>query len=284
MTVSELLALYLRHCAIESIHSPEARADRERVFRDFLAAHGDMAVSECKAFHLTDFVEANPRWRSVSTRRAKANYLRAAFAWAADGERIGRNPFRAVRYQEAERRPDMPDDVLTVLEKVSNGPFALAVRFLRWTGCRLSELCQATWDQFDLERGVWVIQRHKSRKKTGKPKVVALVSDAVELLRSVAHVANPGDRVFVNNCGRPWTRKSLGQHLRYLKRRHGIDTPATLHGIRHRFGSCGVAAGAPIKLIAQQLGHHSVQVTERYYVDLTREIEAMRAAAQLAQR
>lgn len=276
-TVAEIITLYLRHCAAEGTHCPAARAERERTLSDFSATYGSLPVGDAKPYHLTDFIEAHPAWRSSSTRRARASYVRAALQWATDQERIDRNPFRSVRYREAERRPDMPDDSLDRIAVLANKPFERALRWLRLTGCRLSELCGAEWEDVDLERGAWTIHRHKSRRKTGKPKIVALVADAVAMLKCLGGGSGP---IFLNNRGTRWNRITLGQQLRRMKKRHGIATRATLHGVRHRFGSCAVANGAPIKLVSAQLGHSTVAVTERYYVCLDGEIEALRAAAE----
>lgn len=301
LTVRAVVELYLRHAAIEGTHSEDARKDRERVFAAFVAALGSTEVATLKPFHLTDFVEAHPRWKSVSTRRAKANYIRAAFRWAAEQGRIVANPFVVVRYPEAERRPDFPDDTLERVCQLGNKPFERALRWLRLTLCRLSELCQAQWPDVDLEKGIWTIHKHKSRKSTGKAKLVALVPEAVALLHLVhleartftvitptvglvgseAMPAQTHGTIFLNNRGKPWTRRTLGQQLRRMKKRFGITTKASLHGVRHRGATAAIAAGASIKLVAAQLGHSTVQVTERYYVHDEHLIEGMREAARL---
>jgi integrase len=296
MKVNEVCALYLRHCEVEGTHCPAAREDRLRTLAMFVKVHGERTIAECRPFHLADFIENNPRWKSTATRRAKCNEVRACFEWAHRGERIERNPFKSVRYAEAERRPDMPDDTLDRIAQLSNKPFERVVRFLRLTGARLGELCEAVWKDVDLERGIWIIPKHKTRKYTGKAKVIALVPEAVALLRVMtptgaggvcagvvlAPTASKAETLFLNTRGRPWNRRTLGQQLRRMKQRHGIDTKASLHGIRHRFGTCAVANKAPIKLISMQLGHSTVQVTERYYCDLTNELDAIRDAARLA--
>ncbi len=284
-TVRALIALYLRHSAVIELHCPAAMEDRTATLGLFAESYGDIPAADCKPFHLTDFIEGRTSWRSAATRRGKASSVRACFAWAFEEERIPRNPFKSVRYVEAERRPDMPDEILERVQRLANKRFEVAIRFLRLTACRLSELSRAEWPDMDLERGIWTIHRHKSRKSTGRPKLVALVPEAVSLLHALRAETPPGYQgtVFLNNRGTAWNRITLGQHLRRMKRRHGIETPATLHGIRHRFGSCAIAAGAPLKLVSAQMGHATTAVTERYYVDLSGEIEALRAAAQLGQ-
>lgn len=274
MTVCDILSAYMRHCAVECVHGTTARTNRERVFEWFCILHGNLPVDNLRAYHLTDFVESRPGWVSVSTRRAGANFIKAAFRWAFDDERIERDPFRKVRYAEAERRPDMPDDIFERLCAAASKPFEAVLRFLRLTGARVGEVVTACPADIDLERGIWIVQRHKTRKKTGKPRVVALVPDAVELIKRLA-TESP---VFRNCLGQPWTVASLEMALKRLKKRLGITHPAVLHSIRHRAASAAIAAGAPIKLVSVQLGHSTVQTTEAYYCDVVAEIDAIRGA------
>lgn len=295
MNVADIVVRYLAHAQAVGLHCPEAREERERVLGAFAQHLGHLDVDEAKAFHLSDWVEANPAWKSISTKRQKANMVRAAFSWAFDGERISRNPFRTVRYAEAERRPDMPDEVFERACQAASKPFGMVLRFLRYTGCRLTELCNAHWDDVNLEKGVWVIPRHKSRRYTGRPKVVALVPEAVELLyKRQADVKaqaslflgvecpkpGKGALLFCNGSGKAWSRQSLYLNWKRLKRREGLQcVGVSLHGIRHRALSAAIAAGAPLKLISEQAGHQSTAVTERFYFHRSDEhLEAIKAA------
>lgn len=281
-TVAEVIALYLRHSQVEGTHCAEARAERERVlgrFADYRAAegrppYGELHISRCRAHMLSDWIEAQERWKSSGTRRAKANVVKACFAWAADGERIYRNPFKAVSYEEAERREELPDSTIDQVGRLTHKHYERALRFLRLTGARLSELCAAVWQDMRIESGIWVIRKHKSRAHTKKDKIVALVPEAIEVLEEIRRErASCGvdELVFLNTRGTAWNRRTLGQHLRRLKKRHGITSQATLHGIRHRAATAAIAAGAPLKLVSQQLGHSSTAVTEKYYVHLGEE-------------
>lgn len=285
LSVRDLVELYLRHAAAIGLHCSEARVERERVLRAFAEHCDGMPVDRLKPYHLSEWIEGNARWKSVSTRRAKANAVNACFNWALQQERIERNPFARVRYAEAERRQEMPDETLDRIATLASKPFEYVVRFLRLTGCRLSELCGATWCDVDLDNGVWTIPRHKSRRYTHKPKTVALIAEAVTLLLAIQSLptmfpAGQGDLIFTNNRGTGWNRRTLGQTLNRLKRKHGINCNASLHGVRHRAASAAVIAGAPLPLVAAQLGHASTAVTERYYVHVNGQIGAIRDAWQ----
>lgn len=301
LTCAEVITLYMRHAAAVELHCATSKAERERILPAFMEVVGSLLVADAKPYHLSEWIESNPKWISVSTRRAKANQVRAAFQWAFDSERIPRNPFRICRYPESEPRPAMSDETLNLFTRHANKRFECVLRFLRFTGCRLGELCNAKWADVDLDRGEWTIHRHKSRKFTRKPKRVALASQAVILLRSVADTragnegppatamvpgnalsCNSADPVFVNNHGRGWTPGTLGVAFRWLKKRHKIATNASLHGIRHAAASAMLGAGAPIKLVAEQLGHSRCDILEDvYYHRSDAHLAAMRAAVEM---
>lgn len=288
LTVRDVIALYLRHSKANGLHCQQALAERESLFALFNeATFGDppvkivdLDVDNAKAYHLSDWIDANEGWKSVATRRAKANMIRAAFEWAAEQERITRNPFRKVRYAESERRPNLPDDVLETVEHLANKKFEIALRFLRLTGCRLSELSEATWAGIDFEHGVWTIHRHKSKRYTGKAKSVALVAEAVWLLQKMAIAAAKmpnatfdtarmapifQQTIFTNNRGTAWNRRTLGQSLSRIKVKFNIKTRASLHGVRHTAATEALANGASPVLVSEQLGHASPAITFKYY-------------------
>ncbi len=286
-TVQGVIESYLRHCAVAGTHCPEALDERRRTLRGFAKHLGmfPVPIAEARAYHLSDWIEGVTSWKSSSTRKAKANQVNACFNWAAKQGRIDRNPFAGVNYAEAERRPCLDDGTLDTMALHANKRFERAVRFLRLTGCRLSELCRLVWANVDLPRQTVMLAEHKSKKKTGKPRIFALVAEAVALLeeirreQSAAGEPDAGRHVFVNNRGTPWNRRTLGQQLRRMKARGQVRSKATLHGIRHQAGTEAVKNGAPLKHVALQLGHSSTAITERYYVHLDDNAEIMRAAA-----
>jgi integrase len=288
-TAREVIAAYLRHAKAANLHSPVARADRERTFRAFCGRFGDLPVEDLRAWMLSEWIEAHETWRVDSTRRAIASHVKAAFEWATLQERIPRNPFRAVRYGYGERRPDMPAESLEQFAALASKAFERALRWLRLTGCRISELAGALWDDMDMAKGVWTIHKHKSRKKTKRPKLVPLVPEAVALLRELLAMkdrrAKTGPRgqpidyddpavaahIFLNSRGRPWQTDALGRYLSKLKERYGIEERASLHGVRHAAATAMIAGGAPIKLVAEVLGHTSTKMCEETYWHPTEE-------------
>lgn len=283
-TVREIIQQYQAHCQRNKIHGDAARVYRDRVFRLFVEAYGDTPVIDCKPYHLKEFIEGQAGVKSTSTRKAWATSINAAFTWAVNDERLGRNPFIRVKYDEAEPRPPMPDDVFADLVACANKPFDKACRFLRLTGCRLGELCGLTWPDVDLARGVAIIHHHKSRKQTRRAKILVLVPEVIDMLTAIRKLQPEGyeGTVFLNTAGTAWNRITLGQQLRRMKKRGLVNTSASLHGLRHAFGHQALRNGAPLALVAQALGHSSPVITFKTYGHLAQAVDEVRNAAALA--
>ncbi|HWY88253.1 MAG TPA: tyrosine-type recombinase/integrase [Gemmataceae bacterium] len=302
-TVREIIDRYLTSSQCKGTHSDEAFSERRRVLAGvnvnkdkagnevttktkvpgFADLYGDMLVADMRPSHLEDWIEATHSWRSSSTRKAKAVQVCACFNWAKAGGRCG-NPFSGVNYPEAPPKPPMPDDTFDQISKHANKPFERILQFLRLTGCRLSDACGLTWEHIDWARGIIVLDKHKSKKKTGKAKVIVLVDAAVEFLRDVQANHYETGIVFRNNRNNPWDRRILGQQLRRLKKVLGLDIKPTLHGIRHQAGTQAIKNGASLKFVSLMLGHASTAITEKYYVHVDQDLDGIRAAANAAQK
>lgn len=283
-TVCGIVAAYLRHLALTDLCCPESLKERQRTLGGFAAVYGALPVSEAKPYHLRDWIEGNGAWQSTATRKAKANQVNAAFNWAQRDGRIGANPFKAVKYAEAQPRPPMPDSVMAAVANKANKRYERAVVFLRLTGCRLSELARIALANVHWAEAVIVLDKHKARKKTGKPRLIALVPEAAQLLREIASEfpADYTGALFLNNRNRAWTKDAMGQQLRRMKRRGLVSTPASLHGIRHEFATEALRNGAALKAVSLQLGHSSTRVTELIYCHVEGNVEYMREAARCA--
>lgn len=138
-----------------------------------------------------------------------------------------------------------------------DSPHALAaIRLLILTGGRLSEILTLKWEHVDFENQMLRLPD----SKTG-PKVVRLSGPALQILRALPrHFKNP--YVVVG--------KAEGQHLKNLgslwdRIRVEAELPdVRIHDFRHAFASAAIAAGVPLKVVGNLLGHKRGQTTARY--------------------
>lgn len=135
---------------------------------------------------------------------------------------------------------------------------AAALRLLLFTGCRLREILHLTWEEVDFERGLLLLKKSKTGKKTVVLNAPALaVLCGIErigtyvIAGSSAGLANEKPR---SDLKRPWT---------LVCREAGLSG-VRLHDLRHNFAAFGAGGGMGLPIIGKLLGHTQPITTQRY--------------------
>jgi integrase len=111
--------------------------------------------------------------------------------------------------------------------QVQDGMGARALEFAILTASRTGEVLGATWQEIDLEAGVWTIP--PNRMKAGAEHRVPLSEPAVALLRKLATIRQNEFAFPGHSRGRPLSNMSMAMVLRRMK------INATPHGFRSTF-------------------------------------------------
>lgn len=74
--------------------------------------------------------------------------------------------------------------------------------------------------------------------------------------------------MFLKANGDVWGISHQQRPLVAACKKAGIVPPATFHILRHTYASHLVQAGAPLPVIAANLGHSDTRMTERHYAHL----------------
>lgn len=142
------------------------------------------------------------------------------------------------------------------------------------SGLRMNTAMQAEWRWLDWPGKLLHVPPHAQKHDEGA--TICLLDHTVDALRPL-HTGEHG-RLFghwpFDPQGRPW--KTLRNHLRVCLFRAGLiespddDTAARkgFHMIRRTFAT-HVARSSSVETASRLLGHSSVSITLRYYVDLT---------------
>ena len=124
----------------------------------------------------------------------------------------------------------------------------LAFEFLVLTACRSGDVRGATWDEIDLETGVWAIPGE--RMKVYRPHRVPLSSGSRATLIQAMELRDRSNLVFPSVTGRPLSDSTISK----LVRENGIA--AVPHGFRSSFRDwCGECSGAPREVAESALAH-----------------------------
>jgi integrase len=138
---------------------------------------------------------------------------------------------------------------------------ANVIRLILLTGARRGEALNARWEQFDLDRGVWV--KPAATTKQRRMHRTPLSRTAVALLATIRAGAP-------QHC--PWVfpGDAPGKPLQEVRglwaavtAEAGL-TDVRIHDLRHTFASLLVSGGMSLPMIGRLLGHTQVQTTQRY--------------------
>lgn len=263
-TVAVLAADYMERHAIPNKRPASVRDDQKNLDRFILPALGNRKVAEVnrrEIEQLRQSLKATP----VQGNRVLA-LASKMFSIARQWEWCEKNPVELVqRFPEGKRDRWLRDEeVQRLLDALADYPDqnpANAIRLLLLTGARKSEVLRATWDQFDMERGVWTKPSHHTKQK--KTEHVPLSAPAMALLAAMSESATEGVRHLVPGRKGDTPRADLNKPWRAVRAAAGLND-VRLHDLRHTYASHLVSAGEGLAAVGRLLGHTQPQTTARY--------------------
>jgi integrase len=222
--------------------------------------------------------------------RYACRLLRAAFSWAVAERLIERNPTIGVDFGSDGEREIVLDGehyarLFTVLGTMESQrrirpAVAAAISIIAMTGARRGEIIGLRWRHVDLKNGRLVLPagRHKTGRKTGKPRVIHLPAAAQQIVARQPQ-GDPDDFVFAASKGKGPI--SLTKPWRVIRVEADLPKGIGLHGLRHSLASLLAVGGAQAPEIMASLGHRQMSTTTRYvhFADAARAALAERAAA-----
>lgn len=168
---------------------------------------------------------------------------------------------------------------------IPDAPFRMFFFALWRTGARPGEVRKVEAGHVNLDAGVWVFppRRHKTGKKTGRPRVIVLTPPMVKLTRLLM-ARHPSGPLFRNTDGNPWTKSAVRLRFCRLRKRLGLDDRIVAYLLRHGFCTDALERGVPIATVAELLGHTTTNTIAKHYSHLTEKTEHLRLAALQATR
>ncbi len=244
---------------------PEQKAIGSVALRDFTEAHADAAIA------------ALPRDMMKSTRGSHQALIRRVLNIAVEIDLIPSSPLKkkwcgSVKSDRSKSFLYPPDDLRLVSCQSIEFAYRLLWGFLAREGGRLDEALDLCWRHLDLARGVARIDKHKSRKKSGKSRTWVMEPGTVRALKwwylelQRRELASPTGRVFVGLEG--MTDKNAAELLRevHLRAAGMEDRPELFehnaerrqfcaHMLRDTFVTLALAAGWSEHQIMNKTGH-----------------------------
>jgi integrase len=133
------------------------------------------------------------------------------------------------------------------------------------TGARYSELCALDVKDFHGDSGTLYVGESKS----GRPRRIVLNDEGVALFKALAAGRAPESGLLQKADGTRWARDHHRRPFKEAARRAGLQASFTFHELRHTWASLTLMAGAPLIVVAQNLGHRDTRMVEQHYGHLT---------------
>lgn len=133
------------------------------------------------------------------------------------------------------------------------------------TGARYGELCQFDVRDFQAISGTLFVRDSKS----GKPRHIVLNPEGVSFFKRLALSRALGEPLIARTDGARWQRDHQHRPFKEAVKAAKLDPGFTFHELRHTWASLTVMAGAPLIVVATNLGHLDTRMVERHYGHLT---------------
>lgn len=280
-TVRHVVDAFFKYSRRE--HAAETAAWHQYILNPFVATYGKLRVTRLRKKHVLAWVKAKG-YNPASANRA-IGVLKRAFNWAVEEELLPRNPVAHVRKPAALTRDRTltPDERQLVLRSIKGPAFRRFVTALTLTGCRPGEVARVTAADVDRKAGLWVLDKHKTARKTGKPRIVYLSDEALAMTLELA-AEHPEGPLFLNSRGRPWTRNALRIRFRNLRKKHPELKGVVCYTYRSSFATDLLEAGTPDATVGAALGHTGTATLHRHYNRLPERVKHLRDAVAKATR
>lgn len=281
LKVAQVCDLFLTHS--ERHNEPRTFEWYKKYLQSFCDLYGALAALDVKPFHVTRWLDAHPKW--AAGRRCAVVCVKRAYNWCESEGILPANPTKKVKKPPAVRR----ERILTAAERaellgaIRDQEFKDFVLALQETGCRPGEVRKVTAEEVNLELGVWVLQHHKTRKKTGLPRVVYLTPGMIELSKRLAE-KYPQGPIFRGpaRCGcKPFSCNGVRRRFRRLAKLPGLAGVIS-YTYRHSYVTDALERGVPVATVAELAGHKDLKMIQQHYAHLSEKRKHLADAARKA--
>jgi integrase len=250
-----------------------------RIFnKDVLPTLGKMSIYDIRRPQLLGVLAAIEKRKAFTTAEKVRTWFNQLFRYAlviveglevnpaADLDVVA-EPKPPVAHNPYLHLPELPEFLLKLrLYNPRGWQTQLGVRLLLLTGVRTGELRLAEPEQFDLDRGLWIIppqvvkQLQDEMRKAGKrpqdvpPYIVPLSLQAIEIVRYLLGVMRPAQKYLLSH--RSELKKRISENtLNKAVQLMGYEGRLTGHGIRGTISTALNEIGYPKIWVDAQLSH-----------------------------
>lgn len=261
-SMADLADRYMEEHAVRKVLRAQ-QDDRAMLEKLVIPAIGRLKVHDVRHEDIDRLHQEVSRTRPIRANRM-AQMLSRMFTLAVRWEYRSDNPVKGLdRNPEPRRNRYLTGEelqrLIAVLATHKNQRCANVIRLLLFTGARRGEVMNATWDQFDLNAGIWT--KPSTHTKQKKEHRVPLSAPTIQLLSELKEKSGPSPCVFPGRNGRPLTEiKTFWAGVCRMAELRDCR----IHDLRHTYASILASAGLSLPVIGALLGHTQPNTTARY--------------------
>ncbi|MGD9721512.1 MAG: tyrosine-type recombinase/integrase [Pirellulales bacterium] len=262
--------LGLRFLALDGEEKPKPRPS------DYVhAGYKDRPVMSIKGIDVDQWVQANKRWKSDSTKRTMIKALKRAINYCVGAGLIPANPIRGFKVpKDRARITYLTPEQETALCDAANPALAMAIRVLIRTGMRPGcEFAKVTAKHVQDDGTRIKISLSTTESKTKNQRIIFVADPAT--LATIRDMVKkyPSGPIFRNGESKAWTVENMGKQFRALKEslaRVSFDDDVVLYSCRHTYAKrvlSGYWSGKPtnIETLATLMGN-SPKICRDHYL------------------
>ena len=289
-TVAEYLARWMRDYAEPNTSLRTQRGYQGNIDRYIIPTIGNVPLSGLQPEHVAALHRSMAaKGLSGRTQLHAHRLLSAALERAIKWRLLRDNPCRLVdapRAEHIEMRVWDFEQIGQFMRAADGSQYRDLFALMFETALRRSEALAVRWTAVDLEQGNLEVRKGLHRikgqglveldtKTERSRRRIALSEHAVQLLRQVkgtqlaraAEFDLPWDSegfVFARADARPFDPERVSKGFTEIRKAAGLP-PCRLHDARHAAASHMLAAGAPLAVVSERLGHSDITTTLRFY-------------------
>ena len=268
-SIGEFMEEYLAYSKINKAHKSE-RLD-SLALNNLKEEIGNVPMDSLTTQRLEQFKSALLKNYAPTSVNIILRHLKAAFNKAASWNYLEKNPLkevRLVRIPEKESPFLTLEDIEKLRKVMESGLYRDAIETGLYTGMRVSEIRNLSWDDIDfVGMKIRVRNTESFTTKSKRERTVPLHPKLADLLGLRARVDH-SPFVFVRIDMKQMDTGTANKKFKEYCDLAGLDSLFHFHTLRHTFASHLAMSGVSLYFIQKILGHRSIETTARTYAHL----------------
>lgn len=265
------------------IYANDVEEKHIKNYIDFTATRGKYSyVSDAKTIDINSPQNRKDFGKKVSPITIN-NYIRnlkVFFTYLVDNKILKVSPMAKIEFLKAKRKAKddiTNEDFNNIIKAIDITQFSgyrdyVIINLIFDTGMRLGETLALKYDDVDLDRKIILIPAEINKGK--KDRYVFFSNTMASILRKWfqykdRYVDTDIENIFTSKHGTVVTVSQFERNFRVYRDRAGVKKDIAPHGLRNNFAKRCLMSGMDIYTLSRILGHSSVTVTEKAYLDLT---------------